>query len=289
MARRCVGVDDSRSGLCSLPASRRPIASAINVAGIVGTGIAPSDVVAALEAMACRAALACGLERTIANVDLRWTARGARVLEVNGRPGGELLPHLAFLASGIRSGQVLADVTGGQRPAPRPQLRRAAGVAILALPHSMEFGELVTPPDLKRSPWLSEVRASVERGVRGAAVTPPSEDPGVASGGRSPTAGRRRSSRRDSTRSGGGSPWLPTGRCAHERGDRGEFGLPPDRRVIGRDPRRPANRQHVSSVEQAGTERDRPRSTRGASAAEVQCRDPRATRTGGRRTAVGLP
>lgn len=147
---------------------------AINVAGIVGVGVAAADVTTTLEDVACRAAVACGLDRAIADVDLRWTPEGPRVLEVNGRPGGELLPHLAFLASGIRIGEVLADVVRGHVPAPRPLPVRAAGVAFLAPPHSMRFGELVTPPDLERSPWLLEVRASVERG---AAVVPPPDDP----------------------------------------------------------------------------------------------------------------
>jgi biotin carboxylase len=148
--------------------------SAINIGCIVGRGITSPDVAAALAEAACAAAVKCGVNRTIANVDLRWTAGQARVLEVNGRPGGELLPYLAFLSSGVRVGAALVDVALGRRPPPPPPASRAAGIAFIAPPRPLAFGELRLSEARSRDAAVHELQATGEPGRR---VVPPPEDP----------------------------------------------------------------------------------------------------------------
>ena len=148
--------------------------SAINVGCIVGRGIASPEAEAALGEAACAAALKCGVDRTIANVDLRWTGDEARVLEVNGRPAGELLPHLAFLASGVRVGAALADVALGRRPPDPAPAAATAGVAFIAPPEPLAFGALRLSSRCERQAAVRELQATAEPGRR---VVPPPDDP----------------------------------------------------------------------------------------------------------------
>ena len=144
----------------------------IDTGGVVGPGIANSDAIAAMQDAACVAALACGLDRTIANVDVKWTREEPRVLEVNGRPGG-LLPLLALLTSGLRVGEALAEVALG-RPPTAPPAHRAAGIALIYPPTAVHFRGLHIPPELAKQDWLVRVQEASQIGAR---VMPPALDP----------------------------------------------------------------------------------------------------------------
>jgi len=143
---------------------------AINTGCVVGRGIAAPEALRAVEHAGCLAAVECGLNRTIANVDLRWVDGEPRVLEVNGRPAGEALPRLAGMASGLRVGTALAEVVAGREPVAAPSPRRAAGIAFLYPRAAGPFRGLTVPPDLD----VVEVR---ETRAVGEAVAPPPEDP----------------------------------------------------------------------------------------------------------------
>jgi biotin carboxylase len=57
-----------------------------------------------------------GIENGITHTEVRLSSRGPVVIEVNGRLGGDLIPFLGQVATGIEPGAVLFDVTTGQRP-----------------------------------------------------------------------------------------------------------------------------------------------------------------------------
>ncbi|GAA2376785.1 carboxylase [Catellatospora methionotrophica] len=59
---------------------------------------------------------ALGVENGITHAEVRLTAAGPVIIEVNGRLGGDLIPYLGQLATGIEPGSVLFDVATGQRP-----------------------------------------------------------------------------------------------------------------------------------------------------------------------------
>ncbi|MGW5049561.1 ATP-grasp domain-containing protein [Actinokineospora sp. NPDC004072] len=63
-----------------------------------------------------RAHRALGVENGITHTEVRLTARGPLIIEVNGRLGGDLIPFLGRTATGIDPGEVLFDVTTGRRP-----------------------------------------------------------------------------------------------------------------------------------------------------------------------------
>ncbi|MFI5593830.1 ATP-grasp domain-containing protein [Amycolatopsis sp. NPDC051758] len=57
-----------------------------------------------------------GIENGITHTEVRLTAKGPVIIEVNGRLGGDLIPFLGKTATGIDPGGVLFDVATGQRP-----------------------------------------------------------------------------------------------------------------------------------------------------------------------------
>jgi biotin carboxylase len=75
-----------------------------------------------------RAHRALGVEDGITHTELRLTAQGPLIIEVNGRLGGDLIPFLGRTATGIEPGEVLFDVATGQRPQLTPTRRVVAGI-----------------------------------------------------------------------------------------------------------------------------------------------------------------
>ncbi len=63
---------------------------------------------------------ALGLRSAITHTEVRFTGRGPAIIEVNVRLGGDLIPYLGQLATGIDSGSVVTDVATGVWPAVRP-------------------------------------------------------------------------------------------------------------------------------------------------------------------------
>ncbi|MEV7194643.1 ATP-grasp domain-containing protein [Streptomyces sp. NPDC093510] len=72
-----------------------------------------------------------GVTGTVTHTQVRMTARGFVVIEVNGRPGGDLIPHLGSLATGIDPGLVAVDVALRTPPDLTPDRTRTAGIRFL--------------------------------------------------------------------------------------------------------------------------------------------------------------
>jgi biotin carboxylase len=71
---------------------------------------------------------ALGMDCAITHTELRLTAAGPRVIEVNGRLGGDLIPYLGWLARGIDHGRVAAELALGLPLSVTPSRRRAAAI-----------------------------------------------------------------------------------------------------------------------------------------------------------------
>ncbi|MGW5049584.1 ATP-grasp domain-containing protein [Actinokineospora sp. NPDC004072] len=69
-----------------------------------------------------------GVENGMTHTEVRLTARGPVIIEVNGRLGGDLIPYLGKLATGIDPGEVLVDVATGNRPDTAPTRAAVAGI-----------------------------------------------------------------------------------------------------------------------------------------------------------------
>jgi biotin carboxylase len=75
-----------------------------------------------------RAHRVLGIEDGITHSEARLTERGPLIIEINGRVGGDLIPFLGKVATGIDPGEVMLDVALGQRPEITRTRRAAAGI-----------------------------------------------------------------------------------------------------------------------------------------------------------------
>ncbi|WP_432194433.1 ATP-grasp domain-containing protein [Streptomyces sp. bgisy027] len=98
------------------------------------------------------------------------TAAGPRLIEVNGRLGGDMIPYLGMLATGIDPGLAAARVACGITPETTPAHRRVAGIRFFYVEHddtrieSVSFHEAGLPAALEQ--LVPVARA-------GAVVSPP--------------------------------------------------------------------------------------------------------------------
>jgi biotin carboxylase len=99
----------------------------------------------ALYAMLAQAHRVLGLADGITHTEVRLTARGPVIIEVNGRLGGDLIPYLGKLATGVDPGQVAADAARGVRPSLTASRRQVAGVRFLYPPEDCRIAGIWLP------------------------------------------------------------------------------------------------------------------------------------------------
>lgn len=71
---------------------------------------------------------ALGFSDGVTHSEYMLTESGPKVIEVNGRLGGDMIPYLGLLATGIDPGLVAAAAACGLRPDVTPALRRASAI-----------------------------------------------------------------------------------------------------------------------------------------------------------------
>jgi biotin carboxylase len=71
---------------------------------------------------------AVGFDRGITHTEVRLTATGPRIVEINCRLGGDLIPYIGMLASGIDPGAVALALACGDTPDTAPSRRKVAAV-----------------------------------------------------------------------------------------------------------------------------------------------------------------
>ncbi|MEV7045636.1 ATP-grasp domain-containing protein [Amycolatopsis sp. NPDC051061] len=103
-----------------------------------------------------------GIEDGITHTEVRLTARGPVIIEVNGRLGGDLIPLLGKTATGIDPGSVLFDVATGQRPDVTPTRSGVAGIRFGYPDHDCVVHSVEVPWD---APGLVMASPMVEPGT----------------------------------------------------------------------------------------------------------------------------
>jgi predicted ATP-grasp superfamily ATP-dependent carboligase len=88
---------------------------------------------------------ALGVPYGITHTEVRLSARGPVIIEVNARLGGDLIPYLGKFATGIDPGHVAADVAVGIRPRLKPSLRACAGIRFLYPPEDCRVLDISLP------------------------------------------------------------------------------------------------------------------------------------------------
>ncbi len=101
---------------------------------------------------------ALGITDQMTHTELRLTPRGPRLIEVNARIGGDLIPYLGLQATGIDPGLVAAAIACGQSPSVTPVRARCGAVAFHYVPRAMPvagvaFGAL--PPEIDQAVTLA--------------------------------------------------------------------------------------------------------------------------------------
>jgi biotin carboxylase len=88
---------------------------------------------------------ALGVRYGITHTEVRLSARGLVVIEVNARLGGDLIPYLGKLATAVDPGGAAVDVAVGALPALEPDRGVCAGVRFLYPPEDCRVVEIAVP------------------------------------------------------------------------------------------------------------------------------------------------
>ncbi len=103
-----------------------------------------------------------GVENGITHTEVRLTPDGPVIIEVNGRLGGDLIPFLGQLATGIEPGSVLFDIATGRRPDLTHTHTGVAGIQF-GYPDTDCMVHAVTVPD--KAPGLVLAARMVDAGT----------------------------------------------------------------------------------------------------------------------------
>lgn len=129
----------------------------------VGLPLDP-DVSVQVVAAVTRANLAVGADRMATHTELILTSRGPRLVEVNGRPGGDMIPYLGSLVSDLDPGDLAATVTTGSRPGPVSPPSGMAAIRFRYPPHDLQLTEVDVDPRLSRLDWVHGIWPTSEPG-----------------------------------------------------------------------------------------------------------------------------
>lgn len=101
---------------------------------------------------------AVGFREGWTHVEVRLSAAGPKVIEINGRQGGDLIPYLGLHATGIDSGLAEAAVACGREPDLRRRLARVAAIRFCYPPRDLVVGRVVVD-ESSLPPAVDRVRA----------------------------------------------------------------------------------------------------------------------------------
>lgn len=145
----------------------------------VGHSVEAGDPLLALAGPVAIAALnALGVANGISHVELRLTDTGPRIVEVNGRLGGDLIPHLVRQATGIDLPRAAADIALGRDPDLTSTRRTAAAISLIYAPATGRLARAHADQALTTAPWLE--RLVWEREVGDMVTAPPADVIGTA-------------------------------------------------------------------------------------------------------------
>jgi biotin carboxylase len=117
-----------------------------------------------LNDLLARAHRALGIGYGVTHTEVVLTPRGPVIVEVNARLGGDLIPYLGLLTSGIDPARVATELALGLRPTLHPTSVGTAGVRFLYPPHDCRFTGL-SLPEPRSMAGLVDARAMVEPGA----------------------------------------------------------------------------------------------------------------------------
>lgn len=84
-------------------------------------------------------------ENGITHTEVKLSSRGPVIVEINGRLGGDLIPYLAYLATGLRPGLIAGQLAVGDHPSAECSSDRAAAIAFRYPDEDLVLSELKIP------------------------------------------------------------------------------------------------------------------------------------------------
>jgi len=117
---------------------------------------------AALKQLVQQAHAVLGVQWGVTHAELRYTRGGWRLIELNGRLGGDLIPLVGQLATGIDLVVAAAELSLGRTPDLTPRQRRAAEVRFAYLPEDgvvqhIDLSAAAAVPHVQRTLVLAPV------------------------------------------------------------------------------------------------------------------------------------
>ncbi|HUD36202.1 MAG TPA: ATP-grasp domain-containing protein [Streptosporangiaceae bacterium] len=114
---------------------------------------------------------ALGFADGVSHAELRVTPDGYKIMEVNSRLGGGMIPYLGFLATGIDLAGAVADVALGAEPDLRPRRDpgaepvRAAAIRFICPERDLTVASIDVPDAVRADPRVERVVPLVEPGA----------------------------------------------------------------------------------------------------------------------------
>ncbi|GAA3196361.1 MULTISPECIES: ATP-grasp domain-containing protein [Streptomyces] len=133
---------------------------------------ATDPLLAEVAPVAAAAIKALGITDGVQHVEMRLVDGRPRLIEVNGRIGGDMIGRLVHLATGIDLPRAAADLACGTAPDLTPTRREAAGIRMLYPPASGTLTQRqINEQFADGTPWLRQVQWTSQIGDR--LVLPP--------------------------------------------------------------------------------------------------------------------
>jgi biotin carboxylase len=132
--------------------------------GHVVSAAEPLQDEAAIYDVVARAHAALGVRTGATHAELRLTPSGPRMIELGARLGGDLIPYLVHLATGVDLARAALDVAAGETPSLAPTRARAAAIRFIYPEHDLRVARLHADPSLSELPWLDQITWEVAPG-----------------------------------------------------------------------------------------------------------------------------
>jgi biotin carboxylase len=100
---------------------------------------------------------AMGIDNAVTHTEIRMTASGPRIIEINGRSGGDLIPQLGELALGVDIAMASGDVAAGTEPDLAITRGGVAGVRFFYPDCAGRVASVGLDPGFSRPEWLHQV------------------------------------------------------------------------------------------------------------------------------------
>lgn len=111
-----------------------------------------------------RSHAALGFHTGVSHTEFRLTANGPRLMEVNARLGGDMIPYLGHLATGVDIAMAAADAAAGRRPDTTVLHRKGAAITFLYPEQDIEIDSVTVHED-RFSPEIHSATEMVDPGA----------------------------------------------------------------------------------------------------------------------------